>query len=66
MGCDLGLVAVFVADDNACMRSRLKSLMHVFGVRNVIAVDDGSEATETLKKVGQDPLKGAISSIDIM
>ena len=66
MDYDLGLCTVLVADDNAYMRSLLKSLMHVIGVGTVIAVDDGSEAIETLKKVGQDPLKGGINSIDII
>ncbi|MCX8231316.1 MAG: hypothetical protein OTJ45_05795 [Alphaproteobacteria bacterium] len=66
MDYDLGLFTVLVADDNAYMRSLLKSLMHVIGVGTVIAVADGSEAIETLKKVGQDPLKGGINSIDII
>ena len=66
MDYDLGLFTVLVADDNAYMRSLLKSLMHVIGVGTVIAVDDGSEAIETLNKVGQDPLKGGINPIDII
>ena len=66
MDYDLGLFTVLVADDNAYMRSLLKSLMHVIGVGTVIAVNDGSEAIETLKKVGQDPLKSGINSIDII
>jgi 3-keto-L-gulonate-6-phosphate decarboxylase len=40
--------------------------MHVIGVGTVIVADDGSEAIETLKNVGQDPLKGGINSIDII
>ena len=66
MDYDLGLFTALVADDNAYMRSLLKSLMHVIGVGTVIAVDDGSEAIEILKKVGQDPLKGGINSIDLV
>jgi len=66
MDYDLSLYTALVADDNAYMRSLLKSLMHVVGVGTVIAVDDGSEAIETLKKVGQDPIKGGINSIDLI
>ena len=66
MDYDLGLFTVVVADDNAYMRGLLKTLLHTIGVGTVIAVGDSSDAIETLKKVGQDPVKGGINSIDLV
>ena len=66
MGCDLELIASFVYDERAYQQSLFKSLTHVFAGPWVIAVNNGSETRETLKKVGQDPLKGRINSIDVI
>jgi len=66
MDYDLDLFTVVVADDNAYMRSLLKTVMHTMGVGTVIAVNDGSEAIETLKKVGEDPSRGGINAVDLV
>lgn len=66
MNYDLSLFTVLIADDNAYMRSLLRSLMRTMGVGTVIGVSDGGEAIETLKKVGQDPMRGGINSVDFL